>query len=271
MLKLLNISASYQDISILENVCLNINPKLFYGIIGPNGAGKTTLLKIMTGVKIPDTGEVWLDSKDIRRFAKKEVAKIMAVVPQSSFVPPLFSVEDVVSMGRYPFQQFRFSDSDADRRCVEKAMKKTGIHGLRHRRINELSGGQRQEVIIARALAQTPQLLMLDEPTANLDIKHQMKILHLTAVLVRNEGMAAVMVIHDLNLAARFCDRLVLLHDKKILTMGAPATVLTPAHLKTAYGVDTAVGENPLTRSLEVTVLDENDAVHESVKQCVNY
>ncbi len=271
MLKLLNISASYQDIPILENVCLNINPKLFYGIIGPNGAGKTTLLKLMTGIKIPDAGEVWLAGKEIRHFAKKEVARIMAVVPQSSFVPPLFSVEDVVSMGRYPFQQFRFSDSDADRRCVEAAMEKTGIQDLRHRRINELSGGQRQEVIITRALAQTPQLLMLDEPTASLDIKHQMKILHLTTALVREEGMAAVMVIHDLNLAARFCDRLVLLHDKKILTMGTPETVLTPAHLKIAYGVNTAVMENPLTRSLEVTVLDEKIPVHESVKQCVNY
>ncbi|SMC95446.1 iron complex transport system ATP-binding protein [Desulfocicer vacuolatum DSM 3385] len=271
MLKLLNISASYQDIPILENIYLNISSKLFYGIIGPNGAGKTTLLKIMTGIKGPDAGEVLLQGKKINRFAKKEVAKIMAVVPQSSFVPPLFTVEDVVSMGRYPFQQLRFSDSDADRRCVDEAMEKTGINGLRHRRINELSGGQRQEVIIARALAQTPQILMLDEPTANLDIKHQMKILHLTSALVRNEGMAAVMVIHDLNLAARFCDRLILLHDKKILTMGTPETVLTPAHLKTAYGVETSVGENPLTRSLEVTVLDKKGAVHESVKQCVNY
>ena len=271
MIKLLNISASYQDAAILENVCLNINPKLFYGIIGPNGAGKTTLLKIMTGIKSPDSGEVWLAGKEIRRFAKKEVAKIMAVVPQSSFVPPLFTVEDVVAMGRYPFQQFRFSDSEADRDCVREAMEKTGIYALRHRRINELSGGQRQEVIIARALAQTPRILMLDEPTASLDIKHQMKILRLTTALVRNEGMAAVMVIHDLNLAARFCDRLVLLHDKEILTMGRPETVLTPAHLKIAYGVDTAVMENPLTRSLEVTVLDENGPAHELVQQCVNY
>ncbi|MFH2057993.1 MAG: ABC transporter ATP-binding protein [Pseudomonadota bacterium] len=257
MLKILNISASYQDFPVLEDICFNINSKLFYGIIGPNGAGKTTLLKIMTGIKRPEAGEVQLKGKNIRNLANKEIAKIMAVVPQSSFIPPMFTVEEVVSMGRYPFLQLRFSDTKEDRAFVDAAIEKTGIHTFRSKMISELSGGQRQEVIIARALAQTPQILMLDEPTANLDIKHQMKILGLTAALVKNEGLAAVMVIHDLNLAARFCDLLILLCDKKIIAMGSPETVLTPAHLKIAYGVDTAVIENPLTRSLEVTVLDK--------------
>ncbi|MBU1344191.1 MAG: ABC transporter ATP-binding protein [Proteobacteria bacterium] len=260
MIKLFNISASYQDFSVLDNVSLEISAQRFYGIIGPNGAGKTTLLKIMTRVKRPESGEVRLLDKDIRGLTNKTIAKIMAVVPQSSFIPPLFTVEEVVAMGRYPFQNFGFSDTKEDKTFVEAAIEKTGIHAFRSRMISELSGGQRQEVIIARALAQTPQILMLDEPTANLDIKHQMKILGLTASLVKKDGLAGVMVIHDLNLAARFCDQLILLHDKKILANGSPETVLTPAHLKIAYGVDTAVMENPLTRSLEVTVLDSEAA-----------
>ena len=257
MLNLHNIFATYQNRCVLEDISLRIEKKEFTGIIGPNGAGKTTLLKIMTGIKSPEKGQVRLNGKDIKSLAKKERAKIMAVVPQSSFIPPLFTAEDVVSMGRYPFQQFRFTDTKHDMACVDAAIEKTGIQSFRSRLICELSGGQRQEVIIARALAQTPQLLVMDEPMANLDIKHQMKILHLATDLVKEDGLAAVMVIHDLNLAARFCDRLVLLHDKKIMTMGTPEKVLTPVHLKMAYEVDTRVCRNPLTRALEVVILDK--------------
>ncbi len=256
MLNLNHISASYQENSILEDISLNIEPQRFHGLIGPNGAGKTTLLKIMTGIKKPDKGEARLNNSLLEHLSKKQIAKTMAVVPQSSFIPPAFTVEEVVAMGRYPFQGLRFSDTLTDIECVAAAMGKTGMNRFGSRLISELSGGQRQEVIIARALAQTPQILMLDEPTSNLDIKHQMKILRLTAGLVKEEGMTAVMVIHDLNLAARFCDSLVLLHNKKILAMGEPKDVLTPSHLKTAYEVDAVVTENSLTHTLDITVLD---------------
>lgn len=256
MLRLNHIGASYNDLPVLEDIRLHIRPGRFYGIIGPNGAGKTTLLKIMTGIKKPDTGEVLLKNQNIRSLFGKEIARTMAVVPQGSFVPPLFTVEEVVSMGRYPYSRFRFSESDTDRVSVERAMEKTGVEAFRLKAIHELSGGQRQEVIIARALAQTPEILMLDEPTANLDIKHQMKILGLTASLVKNENLAAVMVIHDLNLASRFCDRLFLLHNRKILAYGGPEAVLTPDTLKTAYEVDTVIRKNPFTGALDITVLN---------------
>ncbi|MBU2629556.1 MAG: ABC transporter ATP-binding protein, partial [Proteobacteria bacterium] len=133
MLKLLNISASYQDFLVLENISLEISAQKFYGIIGPNGAGKTTLLKTMTRIKRPESGNVRLLGKNISKLANKEIAKIMAVVPQSSFIPPLFTVEEVVSMGRYPFQNFRFSDTKEDRSIVDAAIEKTGIHGFRSR------------------------------------------------------------------------------------------------------------------------------------------
>jgi iron complex transport system ATP-binding protein len=264
VLTLDHICATYQDHAVLDDICLDIDPKIFYGIIGPNGVGKTTLLRIMTGIKFPASGEVRLNGRSIRTLSRKQIAKTMAVVPQSSFIPPLFTVEEVVSMGRYPHQESRFSDSDTDRACVVKALQQTGIFSFRGKPIGELSGGQRQEVIITRALAQEPRLLMLDEPTANLDIKHQMKILGLTRNLVQEKQMAAVMVIHNLNLAARFCDQLVLLHDRKILAAGSPVSVLTPEHLKIAYEVDTVVRKNPLTRALDIIVLDSRTDLQET-------
>ena len=256
MLRLENISVSYRQTGILESISLEIFQGRFYGIVGPNGAGKTTLLKVMTGVKKIDAGKIRLMDRCITSFSKKEIARIVAMVPQSSFIPPLFTVSDVVSLGRYPFQGMRFSDTEKDKACVKEAMCKTGVYSFRSGLISELSGGMRQQVIIARALAQTPRILMMDEPTSSLDIKHEMEILHLTESLVREEGITAVMVVHDLNLAARFCDCLIMVHDKNILAMGTPDDVLTASCLRTAYEVDTEVTRNPLTGALNVTVVN---------------
>ena len=254
MLKVQNISALYQQRMVLEKISFQLEEGEYLGIIGPNGAGKTTLLKIMTGVKSPLAGEVLVDGKNLSRLCRKEIARIMAVVPQSSFVPPLFTVEDVVLMGRYPHQKSRFANTEEDIKCAEEAMKATNTTDFRQRSVSELSGGERQEVIIARALAQEPKILLLDEPTANLDIKHQMKILGLVRSLVKEGGITAIMVIHDLNLAARFCDRLILLHNRKIQAQGEPEGVLTPQNLKEAYEVDVAVEYNPFISSLQVVV-----------------
>lgn len=231
MLKVQNISASYREVPVLEGISFQVGEGEFLGIIGPNGAGKTTLLKVMTGVKRPSSGKIMLDRKSLDSLSRKQIARMMAVVPQSSFIPPLLTVEDVVYMGRYPHQKSRFTTTEEDCRAVEEAMRKTNTTGFRQRLVSELSGGERQEVIIARALAQEPKVLMLDEPTASLDIKHQMKILGLVRTLVKEGGITAIMVIHDLNLAARFCDRLILLCNRRIHSQGTPADVLTPQHL----------------------------------------
>ncbi|MEW6607507.1 MAG: ABC transporter ATP-binding protein [bacterium] len=256
MLKVENISASYREIQVLDGISFSVEKGEFLGIIGPNGAGKTTLLKVMTWVKHSLSGKVILEGKEISKFSRKEIARIMAVVPQSSFVPPLFTVEDVISMGRYAHQKSRFASTKEDIDAVEQAMEKTNTSKFRHRLIGELSGGERQEVIIARALAQEPKILILDEPTANLDIKHQMRILDLTRRLVKDDNITAVMVIHDLNLAARFCDRLILLHNQKIHSAGSPRDVLTKENLKTAYEVEVVVENNPLIDCLQVVVID---------------
>jgi len=256
MLKAQNISASYRETRVLDGIRFQVTEGEFLGIIGPNGAGKTTLLKIMTGVKSPLAGEVMLDGKNLGSLCRKEIARIMAVVPQSSFIPPLFTVEDVVLMGRYPHQKNRFVTTEEDIRVVEESMRKTNTLDFRQRSVNELSGGERQEVIIARALAQEPKMLMLDEPTASLDIKHQMRILGLVRSLIKEEGITAVMVIHDLNLAARFCDRLVLLHNRNIYAEGKPEDVLTPQNLKVAYEVEVEIDYKPSIGSLQVVVIN---------------
>lgn len=256
MLEVQNVSAAYHDTLVLESIDLQVKKGEYVGIIGPNGAGKTTLLKVMTGIKSPLDGKVVLEGKDLKHLSRKQIARTMAVVPQSSFVPPLFTVEEVVSMGRYARQKSRFTVGPEDKATVEQAMRKTGIAAFRFRMVNQLSGGERQAVIIARALAQEPSLLMLDEPTASLDIKHQIKLLALVRSLVEAEGVTAIMVIHDLNLAARFCSRLILLHRGGISAQGTPERVLTPENLRSAYEVDACINYNPVVDAVEVTAID---------------
>jgi iron complex transport system ATP-binding protein len=255
MLRAQGISASYRDTVVLHGVDLHVAGGEFVGIIGPNGTGKTTLLKVLTGVKAPLAGTVELDGRNMHLLPRRAIAALMAVVPQSSFVPPLFTVGDVVSIGRYARRESRFSESAADRAAVDNALAVTGTAVFRERFISELSGGERQEVLIARALAQQPKLLILDEPTANLDIRHQMKILGLVRRLISAQGLTALMVIHDLNLAARFCSSLVLLHQGRVLARGSAAEVLTAENLARAYGVAAAVEYNATVGALQVTTI----------------
>lgn len=265
MIKIEKITAGYREYTVLNDVSFTVSNGTFTGVIGPNGAGKTTLLKTITGIKKPFSGKVRLDGSDIETLSRRDIAQIMAVVPQSSFIPPLFSVEEVIGLGRYARQKNRFRLCQQDFDAVRSAMEKTNTTDFRDRSVGELSGGERQEVIIARALAQEPKILLLDEPTASLDIKHQLKIMNLIRELITAEELTALIIIHDLNMAARYCDRLVLLHKGKILVDGTPENVLTEDNLRIAYEVETSVRYNDKTESLEVTVLDSVDSVDESV------
>ncbi len=256
MLVAKNIKASYRDTVILDNVTLNIHQGEFAGIIGSNGTGKTTLLKVLSGVKKPLSGTVYLDNRDMKTMSRHEIARIMAVVPQSSFVPPLFTVEDVVGIGRYAHSKKRFTTTESDQTAINKAFLLTGTDRFRHRYVSELSGGERQEVLIARALAQEPKLLLLDEPTANLDIKHQLKILELIRKLVDSQALTALMVIHDLNLAARFCNKLILLHNGCVHATGQADDVITVKNLADAYGVAASVDYNVHAGALQVTAVE---------------
>ncbi|PKP54434.1 MAG: hypothetical protein CVT90_01290 [Candidatus Altiarchaeales archaeon HGW-Altiarchaeales-3] len=258
-LKIENLCVGYKDINILDDITFSIGMGELVGIIGPNGARKSTLLKAITAVLQPKKGVVLLNKKDVRKMDRKEIARTMAVVPQHTLISPMFTVYDMVSMGRYPHIKDRFNPFDGakDVKIVQDSMKMVGVEHLSEKTLDAVSGGERQMAVIARALAQQPKVLILDEPTSNLDINHQIKILKLVQNTVRDKNISVIIVIHDLNTAARFCDKLVLLHNKRILSIGTPKEVLTIENIRCAYKVEAEVNYSDATNSINIIVLDE--------------
>jgi iron complex transport system ATP-binding protein len=242
---------------LLDDISLVVQRGQFAGIIGPNGAGKSTLLRTMAGLLAPSEGAVLLDGASLDTYRRRQVAQQIACVPQQSVVGEFgFLSKDVVLMGRYPHLEPWQSGTASDRDIVTKAMVDTETLPFAQRTITELSGGERQRVTLARALAQTPKVLLLDEPTASLDLYHQLQVLNLIRQLVDQEGMAAVAALHDLSLASRYCDRLLLMQQGRIVADGTPAEVLTPEHLARVYGVMARVEPHSETGGMLIHVLD---------------
>ncbi|WP_436903686.1 ATP-binding cassette domain-containing protein [Halovenus halobia] len=252
-----NLSKSFGDVSVLEGVDITVESGEFVGLVGPNGAGKTTLLRLLNGLFEPDAGSVTLDETDIQTLSSRAVSRQVGTVPQNSSMNFAFTAEQIVEMGRTPHRSRLDWSDETD--AVEAALERTEMLALRDRTIDDLSGGERQRVLLARALAQDPEVLVLDEPTANLDINHQRRVLDLVSDLV-SEGRAAVAAIHDLDLAARFCDRLLVLADGEIRTCGPPEAVLTDAGIETAFETRTAVTTDPVTETPRVTAVPEGSA-----------
>jgi iron complex transport system ATP-binding protein len=242
---------------ILSDVRLSVQPGELVGLIGPNGAGKTTLLKVIGGLWSGAKGEITLLDRPLARYSARDVARIIAQVPQITALDFPFSVRQVVLMGRNPHLGRFELETERDRRIAEQAMRRTKTLDLAERLIGTLSGGERQRVLIARALTQEARLLLLDEPTANLDIQHQIGILELVQGLIREDGLGAVAAVHDLELAARFCDRLVLMDRGAVLAEGTPEDVLSPEILRTAYAVDTRAYPDPVTGHLRIAVIGD--------------
>jgi iron complex transport system ATP-binding protein len=216
-------------------------------IVGANGCGKSTLLKGLGRLLRPTDGRVLLDGEDIATLPSRRVAAVLGLLPQSPIAPEGIKVGDLVGRGRYPHQGvFQRWNSD-DGRIVARALADTGTADLADRRVEELSGGQRQRVWIAMALAQQPRILLLDEPTTFLDVAHQIELLDLLADLNRRQGTTIVMVLHDLNLAARYADHLVVMGAGELLAQGHPADVLTVEALRTAFGLEALVVDDPVT------------------------
>jgi iron complex transport system ATP-binding protein len=254
-----DVAVSFGDADVLDGVSLAVDPGEFVGVVGPNGAGKTTLLRTMTGALEPSRGTVTVDGAALDERSSKAASRLVAVVPQDTSLSFSFDVRTVVEMGRYPHRS-RFSPPDeADRAAVDRALERTRIAEFADRSIDEVSGGERQRVVLARAVAQETPVLLLDEPTASLDINHQIETLELVSDLVR-EGRTAVAAIHDLNLAARYCDRLVALSEGTVLDSGPPQSVLTAETLKSAFDATAAVTENPVTETPMVTALRSAEA-----------
>ena len=229
----------------------------FVGLLGPNGSGKTTLLRVMAGLLEPTEGVVRLEGADLRLLGPRRVARTLAVVPQtqpSGDFP--FVALDVVAMGRYPHRPRFQSETAEDWAIARGAMTQTDTAQFADRAVTTLSGGERQRVTVARALAQTPEILLLDEPTANLDLAHQLQLLQLVRRWVTERGFSAVAALHDLELASRFCDRLVLLSRGDIVADGPPAEVLTPPRLADVFNVCATVTPNELIGGLSIHVHD---------------
>ena len=228
-------SFTYNARPTLANVSLSIAAGERAAVIGPNGVGKTTLLKLMSGVLPPAEGWVLLDGHPLSSIPRRELARKVAIVPQQFVVPFAFTARELVELGRTPHLRFLAGLGTADRYSVDRAMELTDTAPLGERIFNELSGGERQRVMIAMAVAQEPKILLLDEPTQQLDITRQAEILDLVAQLNRREGLTVVAAIHDLNLAARYFERLVVLHRGSVLADGPPAEVLSTDLLQKAY------------------------------------
>ncbi len=244
---------------VLDGVSLSVDRGELVGLVGPNGAGKTTLVAAVNGTLTPEAGTVELDGTDRSTLSQREVARLVATVPQESNTAFEFSVEAVVEMGRTAYVSRFGTTTEADRAAVERAMDRAGVTAFADRPVTTLSGGERQRVLFARALAGETPGLLLDEPTASLDINHQLRTLELVREVV-DDGKAALAAIHDLNLAARVCDRLVLLAGGRIRATGTPREVLGDDALADAFGVRTAVNDDPAVGSPMVTALRDDES-----------
>ena len=238
MLQTRNLYYSYKEKPVIEDINFDLIPGEILGIIGPNGCGKTTLLGNLNKNLSPKGGCVMINDTDLEDLKKKEIAQEIAVIPQTNEIKFSFSVREIVSMGRMPFQEAFQGESYDDIAIIDDAIEKAGISDMADRYINTMSGGERQKVIIARALAQTPKILLMDEPTLHLDISAQFDILDLIHSLTKQEGLTVVIVSHDLSMAARYCDRIMMIHNRKIHAIGNTEDVLTPENMRTVFNVE---------------------------------
>lgn len=255
IIELKNITLKYGDYEVLRDISFNIKKGEFTSIIGPNGAGKSTVLKaIMKNIDLA-SGDISIKGKSIKNITHKEKACIIGFVPQEFNISFDFTVYDIVAMGRNPYiAKFKKSKFD-DKKIIEESLQKTNTYEFKDKYFNSLSGGEKQRVIIARALAQQPEILILDEATSSLDIHHQLDILELIHSLNREDGLTVLTIMHDLNLASRFSDKIVLLSKNGVIKSGTPSEVIDEQVLKNVYDMDMVVRENKLLSYTEIIPL----------------
>lgn len=246
MLVITGLSCGYGKRIVLHGVSFAIKKGECVGVIGPNGSGKTTLLRAITGFLPPRGGTISLEGRETRHMGRRSLAQRVAVVTQAPDALPPFSVEEFVLLGRVPhWRGLQLLETAQDRARAERAMEMAGIGHLTERRMGELSGGERHLVFVARALAQEPHLLLLDEPTAHLDIGHQVQIMDLLRGLNREGALTIIVVLHDLTLAGLYCDRLILLNEGRLRAIGPPEAVLTKGVIEEVYQTQVTVMETP--------------------------
>lgn len=247
ILQLQDVCFSYDGSEVLRGLTLNVAEGSFVSVVGPNGSGKTTLVRIASGLFLPDRGECLVAGRPTRTYRRRDLARVVAVVPQESHIAFPFSALQVVLMGRSPYLGPLGFESAEDVELAQEALRETDAEDLSDRLLGELSGGEKQRVIIARALAQEPRLLLLDEATSFLDIRHQLDICRIVRRLSRERGVTVVMVEHDLNLAAEMSERMVLLDDGGVFADGSPEEVLTEANVAEVFGARVRRELDPVT------------------------
>ncbi len=251
--KIEHIAFSYENRPVLRDISLEIETGFFYGILGPNGCGKSTFIDLLMGYLKPDAGTITYRNRPLAAWPRKELACEIALVPQNFYINFPFTGSEVIIMGRYPHIPRFSTPSPDDLNLVETIMEKTGTAKFRDRHITEMSGGERQRVIFARALAQDTPVLMLDEATSSLDVNHTFAFFDIVLADVRQRGKTAVAVIQDINLAATYCDRLVLMKDGYVAASGDTDKVLTEANIRTVFGVESRVFRDDFSGSSRVS------------------
>lgn len=241
MINIKHLNYAYHDKAVLRDINFNFEKGQFYGIIGPNGSGKTTLLKLIAKIIKTTHNTILISGQDILSLREKKRAREMAIVPQIFNIDHAFTVEEVVSMGRYPYMEGFSGLTKEDYSMINEALDQTNLQEYRMREVNTLSGGELQRVILARAMVQETKVLLLDEPLSHLDIHHQLEILQLTKGLCEKENKTILCVIHDLNLAMKYCDQVILLREGSIFAAGKTTDVLNEENINHVYGIEVTI------------------------------
>ena len=233
---------SYSSTPVLKDIEMDLSGSKFVSILGPNGVGKSTLIHCINKILSPTKGTVMLDDREVKTISIKEMAKIIGYVPYSANDTFPLTVVDTVLMGRHPYSRWNSLDDDLD--IVYDTLKRLGIAHLAMRSFNELSAGQHQKVMLARGLVQQPKVLLLDEPTSNLDVRHQLDVTEMLRDLAHENNILVIMISHDINIAAKYSDEIIMMHAGSIYAVGTPKEVITPENLKVVYGVNSTVIED---------------------------
>ena len=255
---------TYETEPVLDGTEFKVERGDLVALLGANGAGKSTLLRCISRILQPTGGNILLDEQELHRLNNKELARLLAVVPQETAADFDFTVEDIVTMGRFPYLRRFQKEDESDHEIIHRSMEMTGVSHLAERSISTLSGGEKQRVIMARAVAQQPEVLLLDEPTANLDIGYQSMLLELAARLNREEKATVIAAIHDINLAVHHFDHFILLAEGRVLAAGRAEEVITAQNIRKSYGVPATIYRHPLHGVLQVSVVKNRSAIEQT-------
>ncbi|MBA7504651.1 Fe(3+) dicitrate transport ATP-binding protein FecE [subsurface metagenome] len=260
-LELQSVWLAYGGKVVVKDLTFQVMPGEMVGLIGPNGSGKSTIIKAISRVISLYSGKILLDGKDVSKIPRGDLARLLGVVPQMPLLPSAFTAFEIVLMGRNPHLGLLQYEGARDLGITWQAMEKTATHTLAERRVGELSGGEIQRLVIARVLAQEPKSILLDEPTANLDISHQVEILDLIKNLCLENKLTVVAALHDLNLASQYCDRLILIDNGRVHAHGTPREVINSRNIKEVYGADGCVYTHPVN-GLPAVLLKAGNSKH---------